>query len=86
MVDDSLESARRLARLLIAEIRLYHEREVHEGQLGRNLLARLEPQITRARQAFDARLRDAAPRGADVFHQELVRTLAGGDASLLGAT
>ncbi len=83
---EALEGARRLARLLVAEIRLYHETAVSEGRQARNLLVRLGPEIARARAAFEARASVDARLGTDVFQQELVRTLAGGDPSLMGVS
>ncbi len=82
---EALDGARRLARLLVSEIRLYHEPAVTEGRQARNLLARLGPEIARAREVYDARVSADVRTRTDVFQQELVRTLAGGDASLLGA-
>lgn len=82
-LDDSLDAARRLARLLVAEIRLFHETAVQEGRRTRTLLQRLAPEIAQARAQYESRVPPAV--GRDVFQQELVRTLAGGDQSLLGA-
>jgi hypothetical protein len=78
------ESARRIARLLLSEIRLYHERAVNEGRRSRNLLSRLGPEIERARRVYDERVPATFGTRAELFHQELVSTLAGGDAALLG--
>ncbi len=78
------ESARRMARLLVSEIRLYHEPAVDEGRRERNLLARLAPQIEKARRAYNEQVPALVRGRTDIFQQELIRTLAGGDASLLG--
>lgn len=79
-------SARRLARLLIEEIKLHNEPGVDEGRRAGNLLARLAPQIERARRVYDARVPVALSSRAQLFHQELVTTLADGDASRLGVS
>ncbi|MGE3275239.1 MAG: GAF domain-containing protein [Vicinamibacterales bacterium] len=79
------ESARRFARLLLSEIRLYHEPAVAEGRERRNLLARLAPELERARRMYDARVPVSLRTRAELFQQEIVATLAGGDQSLLGA-
>jgi hypothetical protein len=79
-------SARRLAKLLIAEIRLHNESSVTEGRRAGNLLTRLAPQIERARRVYDARVPATLTSRAQLFHQELVTTLADGDASRLGMT
>jgi hypothetical protein len=75
---------RRYARLLISEIKMYHEADVRLGREHRDLLARLRPEIDRARRLYEERLAPAV-RGRDTyFQQELVQTLADGDAALLG--
>ena len=76
------EAARRFAKLLISEIRLYHEGAVNAGRRERNLLERLRDEIERARSLYNARIPAAAR--ADHFNQELIRTLADGDPALLG--
>jgi hypothetical protein len=76
-------SARRYARLLISEIKLYNEAEVREGRARRDLATRLGPEIARARQVYEARVPSDVPQRAEHFQDELVRTLADGDASLL---
>ncbi len=84
--DTSEVSARRLARLLISEIKLRNEASVDEGRRAGNLLARLGPQIDRARRVYDARVPATLVSRAQLFHQELVTTLADGDASRLGVS
>lgn len=83
-ITDGVEAARRIARLLIADIRLFHEPAVTEGRRHRNLLSRLAPEIEKARQAYDEQVPPGVRSHTDYFHQELIRTLAGGDATLLG--
>ncbi len=82
--DDEGESAQRYARLLISEIKLYHEDAVDAGCRDGNLLARLGAEIERARQLYEQRVPIDVRRRADYFGQELVRTLANGDPRLLG--
>ena len=82
--DEDVDAARRYARLLISEIKLYHESEVNEGKRERDLLARLRPEIERARRLYLERVPPAVRTTADCFEQELVRTLADGNAALLG--
>jgi hypothetical protein len=76
-------SAQRYARLLVSEIRLYHEQAVAEGRRDRDLATRLGGEIARARVMYDQRVPVHVRERADYFHDELVRTLADGDASLL---
>ena len=77
-------SARRYARLLVSEIKLYNEAAVQVGRQKRDLLARLKPEIDRARKLYSQRISPAVDSRGALFHQELVQTLADGDASLLG--
>jgi hypothetical protein len=77
-------AARRYARLLVSEIKLYHEAVVDEGRRAGDLRTRLADQIARARELYEQRIPAAVPSRADLFEQELVRTLADGDAALLG--
>ncbi len=76
-------SARRYARLLVSEIKLYHESAVVDGRRDRDLATRLGGEIARARVMYEQRVPSDVRRRADHFHDELVRTLADGDASLL---
>ena len=78
------DSARRYARLLVSEIKLYNEVAVQIGRQKRDLLARLKPEIDRARNLYFQRISPAVDSRGALFQQELVQTLADGDASLLG--
>jgi hypothetical protein len=81
-VDD--DGARRYARLLISEIKLYNESAVRTGRERRDLLDRLGPQIDRARHLYEERVSSLAGARGQYFQQELVQTLADGDPALLG--
>jgi hypothetical protein len=81
--DEEQVSARRYARLLTSEIKLYHESEVIVGRRERDLATRLGGEIARARALYEQRVPADVRQGVDHFHAELVRTLADGDASLL---
>ena len=78
------ESAQRYARLLVSEIKLYHETVVDEGRRNGDLRTRLGAQIARARELYEERVPSHVRSQSDFFEGELVRTLAGGDAALLG--
>ncbi|RPJ76440.1 MAG: hypothetical protein EHM24_02265 [Acidobacteria bacterium] len=78
------ESAQRYARLLLSEVKLYNESAVEEGRRECALLARLGPEIERARRLYEEKIPAVVRERADWFEQELVRTLADGDAALLG--
>ena len=76
-------SAQRYAKLLVSEIKLYHEADVVEGRRDRDLIARLGGEIAHARVMYEQRVPRHVRERADYFHDELVRTLANGDATLL---
>lgn len=81
--EDEEGAARRYARLLVSEIKLYNDGAVRAGQQHRDLLQRLGPEIERARRAYEERVPAHVAGRAQHFHNELVQTLAGGDPSLL---
>lgn len=76
--------ARRFARLLVSEIKLYNEQKVKDGRAQGNLYERLREDIDRSRQMYDKRVAPPVAARYDYFHQELVNTLAEGDAAKLG--
>ncbi len=78
------EEAKRLARLLISEIKLYNEEQVMEGRRNHDLYHRLKEDIDRSRQIYEERVDDDVRTETDYFQQELVRSLAGGDPRVLG--
>jgi hypothetical protein len=77
------DAARRYAKLLVSEIKLYHEADVTAGRRDGDLAARLGGEITRARMLYEQRVPADVRAGADYFQEELVRTLADGDERLL---
>jgi len=76
--------ARRFARLLVSEIKLYNEPKVREGRSNGDLYDRLREDIDRSRQMYDKRVAPPVAARHDYFHQELVNTLAEGDVAKLG--
>jgi hypothetical protein len=77
--------ARRFARLLVSEIKLYNEQKVKEGRSQNNLYERLREDIDRSRQMYEKRVAPPVAARHDYFHQELVNTLAEGDTAKLGS-
>ena len=77
--------ARRFARLLISEIKLYNEQKVAEGRSEHDLYDRLREYIDRSREMYDKRVKPEVANRYDYFHGELVNTLAEGDVSKLGS-
>jgi hypothetical protein len=82
--DERHEEARRFARLLVSEIKLYNERAVLEGREGGNLYARLKEDIDRSRQMYNDRIPEDVRNSSNFFYEELVRILAEGRAEALG--
>ena len=82
--EDEAAAARRFARLLVSEIKLYNEGAVRVGRERGDLLQRLGEEIDRARRLYEERVPATVPDRAQHFHNELVQTLAGGDSALLG--
>jgi hypothetical protein len=80
--EDDVQGARRYARLLVSEIKLYNEGAVRVGRERRDLRTRLGDEISRARRVYEERVGPSVPDRDTYFQQELVQTLAEGDASL----
>jgi hypothetical protein len=78
------EDAKRFARLIVSEIKLYNEAKVTEGRKAKDLFARLKEDIERGRQMYHDRISPGLRNNTNYFHDELVRLLAGGDPSALG--
>jgi hypothetical protein len=78
------EDAKRFARLVVSEIKLYNETKVNEGRRHRDLYERLKDDIERGRQMYTERVPPHIRDSTNYFVDELVRILAGGDAAALG--
>ena len=78
--------ARRFARLLVSEIKLYNEQKVTEGRDSGDLYDRLREAIDRSRDMYDKRVQEPVAAKFDYFHYELVNSLAEGEDVKLGAS
>ncbi len=78
------EDAKRFARLVVSEIKLYNEAKVSEGRRQKDLYERLKEDIERGRQMYAERVPGPVRDATNYFYDELVRILAGGDAGALG--
>jgi hypothetical protein len=76
--------ARRFARLLVSEIKLYNEQKVKEGRESSDLYERLREAIDRSREMYERRVQPPVASKFDYFNYELVNTLAKGDKARLG--
>jgi hypothetical protein len=83
--DELHKKARRFAKLLVEEIKLYNQPRVEEGRQHKDLYDRLKVDIEKSRSTYDKRYAESAVASADYFTQELIRILADNDASLMGA-
>ncbi|HEX5854274.1 MAG TPA: hypothetical protein VFZ57_01530, partial [Thermoanaerobaculia bacterium] len=81
----ALDDARRLARLLISEIKLYNEKKVEDGRAACDLYERLKDDIERSRQVYDERTPADVRKDTDFFNDEIVRILADGRTEALGS-
>ena len=77
--------ARRFARLLVSEIKLYNEDKVKQGRESNDLYDRLKEAIDRSREMYDKRVEPPVSSKFDYFHYELVNDLAEGDPNRLGS-
>lgn len=77
--------AKRFARLLISEIKLYNENAVLDGRENSDLYLRLKGDIDKSREMYENRVSPAVSQKIDYFHDEIVRILGDNDASTLGS-
>ncbi len=84
--DELHRKARRFAKLLVEEIKLYNQAQVAEGRLKEDLYERLKNDIDKSRASYEKRYGQSAAASADYFTQELIRILADGNSALLGST
>jgi len=82
---DVHRKAQRFARLLMDEIKLYNQAKVAEGRKHKDLYDRLKEDIEKSRATYQKRYGSTAAGAADYFNQELIRSLAEDDVSLLGS-
>jgi len=78
------DEAKRFARLLILEIKLYNEDKVMEGRKNKNLYFLLKEEIDRSREVFGERIGKELRDSTTYFEDELINILAGGERSALG--
>ena len=77
--------AKRFARLLISEIKLYNENAVSEGRENHDLYIRLKRDIDKSREMYENRVSPVVSQKFDYFHNEIVRILGENDPSTLGS-
>ena len=77
-------AARRLARLSVSEIKLYHEDEVKAGREAKDLWRRLITDIGLATQTYEKRVDKEVRERFDYLYDEILRQLAEGEVAKLG--
>lgn len=82
---DVHRKAQRFARLLVDEIKLYNQPKLLEGRKNKDLYDRLKEDIDKSRSTYQKRYGATVAGPADYFSQELIRSLAEDDVSLLGS-
>jgi hypothetical protein len=78
------KKAKRFAKLLVDEIKLYNQGKVNEGRQKRDLYDRLKEDIEKSRATYEKRYGQTPASSGDYFNREVIRILAENDASLLG--
>ena len=76
--------ARKFARLLVSEIKLYNEQKVQAGRRDKNLYSLLRDDIDKSREMYEKRVSPSVGGQVDYFYDELVRLLADNQVSALG--
>ncbi len=82
---DLHRKAQRFARLLVDEIKLYNQVKVSEGRKNKDLYDRLKEDIEKSRGTYQKRYGNTSAASADYFNNEVVRSLAEDDVSIMGA-
>lgn len=78
------KKAKRFAKLLVDEIKLYNQAKVAEGRQNKDLYSRLKEDIDKSRATYEKRYGATVAAGAGYFNAEVIRILADNDASALG--
>jgi hypothetical protein len=81
---DTHRKAQRFARLLVDEIKLYNQAKVAEGRRHKDVYDRLKADIEKSRSTYQKRYGHTAAASGEYFQQEVVRSLAEDDLSLMG--
>lgn len=79
------KKAKRFAKLLVDELKLYNQKKVADGRANKDLYARLKDDIDKSRMSYEKRYGQTVAGPSDYFNQELIRILCDGDPSMLGS-
>ena len=81
---DIHRKAQRFARLLTDEIKLYNQAKVADGRKNKDLYDRLKEDIEKSRVTYVKRYGNTVAASGDYFNNEVIRSLAEDDVSLMG--
>ena len=76
--------ARRFARLLVDEIKLYNKDKVAEARRNKDLYNRLQEAIEKSQTTYQKRYGNSVAASANYFEREIIKSLAEDDPSLMG--
>jgi hypothetical protein len=79
------KKAKRFAKLLVDEIKLYNQAKVTEGRQNKDLYQRLKEDIDKSRNTYDKRYGSTAAASAGYFTAEVIRILADNNPDTLGS-
>ncbi len=82
---DVHKKAQRFARLLVDEVKLYNQAKVAEGRKNKDLYDRLKDAIEKSRSTYQKRYGNTVAASGNYFQNEIVRSLAEDDLSIMGA-
>jgi len=82
---DVHRKAQRFARLLVDEIKLYNQAKVAEGRKHKDLYDRLKETIEKSRATYQKRYGKTVAASGNYFQNEIIRSLAEDDLSIMGA-
>jgi hypothetical protein len=82
---DVHRKAQRFARLLVDEVKLYNQAKVAEGRKHKDLYDRLKEAIEKSRATYQKRYGNTVAASGNYFQNEIVRSLAEDDLSIMGA-
>lgn len=77
------DEARRYARLVATDIRLYNEEAVVLGRRHRDLARRIADHLAMGKETFGRRFPDLGSEGLTLLREAYIQVLAGGDSGLL---
>jgi hypothetical protein len=82
---DIHKKAKRFAKLLVDEIKLYNQAKVAQGRANKDLYQRLREDIDKSRATYDKRYGATPAASGGYFTAEVIRVLADDDVSVLGS-